>query len=134
MSVEQNKAVVREYVEAFSRGDWDRLRGLFTADAVVQGVLGWGGLEVVFPIWQDLHGSFGIHLTLESLAAEDDIVAARFTERGTFTQPFRGSEATGKSYEVVAMEWFEFRDGRIARRWGARDSASISRQLGIKPG
>jgi hypothetical protein len=38
--------------------------------------------------------------------------------------------ATGKSYEMVAMEWFEIKDGLIHRRWGARDSASQSKQLG----
>jgi hypothetical protein len=40
-------------------------------------------------------------------------------------------EPTGKTYEIVAMEWFELRDGRIARRWGARDSASQARQIGL---
>jgi predicted ester cyclase len=29
------------------------------------------------------------------------------------------------------MEWFEIEDGKITRRWGARDSASQQRQLGI---
>jgi predicted ester cyclase len=33
------------------------------------------------------------------------------------------------AYEIVAMEWFEIEDGRIARRWGARDSAAITRQV-----
>jgi hypothetical protein len=31
------------------------------------------------------------------------------------------------------MEWFEVRDGLIQRRWGARDSASINRQMGLPP-
>jgi predicted ester cyclase len=29
------------------------------------------------------------------------------------------------------MEFFEFRDGKIARRWGTRDHASQSRQMGL---
>jgi hypothetical protein len=29
------------------------------------------------------------------------------------------------------MEWFVIRDGRIQRRWGARDAASQMRQLGV---
>lgn len=40
-----------------------------------------------------------------------------------------GHAPTGLAYEVVALEWFEFSGGLIARRWGARDSASISRQV-----
>jgi predicted ester cyclase len=54
-----------------------------------------------------------------------------YTERGTFRAPAFGKEPTGKSYELVAMEWFVIRDGKIQRRWGARDSASQARQLGI---
>lgn len=38
---------------------------------------------------------------------------------------------TGKSFEVVAMEWFEIKDGKIDRRWGARDNAAQFRQMGL---
>lgn len=131
-TLEHNKSVIRAYVAAFNAGDFDALRELHTPDAVVHGVLGWGDLDKVIPIWRELHEGFAIHLTVEDLAAEGDRVAARFVERGTFRAPFRGKAATGKSYEMVAMEWYEIRDGRIHRRWGARDSASQARQLGME--
>ena len=38
--LETNKEVVRQYVDAFNRADYDALRCLFAPDAVVQGVLG----------------------------------------------------------------------------------------------
>jgi predicted ester cyclase len=60
-----------------------------------------------------------------------NVVAVRYTESGQFVAPFRGLGPTGKSYEVVAMEWFEIGEGGIASRWGARDSAAIFRQMGI---
>jgi steroid delta-isomerase-like uncharacterized protein len=131
---ERNKAVVRRYVEAFNRGDLAALRTLFTPDALVYGVLGWGGLEEVEPIWRDLHQAFGIELTPEQMIAEGDMVAVRYTERGTFVAPFRGQPPTGKSFELVAMEWFILQDGKIHRRWGARDAASQARQLGMPLG
>jgi hypothetical protein len=31
----------------------------------------------------------------------------------------------------VTMEWFEVRDGIIHRRWGARNSASVFRKIGM---
>ena len=71
---------------------------------------------------------------VDAMVADGDTVAVRYTERGRAVRRFRGNEATGKTYEVVAMEWFTLADGRITRRWGARDSASISRQLGWAPG
>lgn len=131
---EANKQVVLQYVEAFNRGDLDALRQLFTADAVVQGVLGWGQLDEVVPIWKELHEAFAIELTVDAMVAEGDEVAVRYTERGKFVGPFRGSEPTGKSFELVAMEWFILQDGKIHRRWGARDSASQARQIGLVPG
>jgi steroid delta-isomerase-like uncharacterized protein len=129
---EANKDVVRRYVEAFNRGDVDALQNeIFAPDAVVQGVLGWGGLDVVVPIWRELHAALRITMQIEELVAEGDTVAARYTERGTFAGPFRGNQPTGKSFELVAMEFFEIRDGRIVRRWGARDHASQMRQIGM---
>jgi ketosteroid isomerase-like protein len=87
---EENKAVVRQYVEAFNRGDVATLRQLFAPDALVYGVLGWGGMDQVVPIWEELHQAFANHLTVEEMIAEDEVVAVRYTERGTFVGPFRG--------------------------------------------
>jgi steroid delta-isomerase-like uncharacterized protein len=128
---EEHKQVVLQYVEAFNRGDCDTLRALFTADALIYGVLGWGSIEQVIPIWQELHAGLANQLTVEEIIAEGNTVAVRYTERGTFRGSFRGQEPTGKSFELVAMEWFVFSQGKIHRRWGARDSASLARQIGL---
>jgi steroid delta-isomerase-like uncharacterized protein len=118
MSKKTNKDVVLEYVEAFNQGNTEALRHLFTDDALVYGVLGWGGLDKVIPIWQELHAAFSTHLQVESIIAESDIVAVRYIERGKSVGPFREQPATGQSYEIVAMEWFVIKEGQIARRWG----------------
>jgi steroid delta-isomerase-like uncharacterized protein len=131
LSAERNKQLVRDYVSAFNRGDLERLRSLFTDDALIWGVLGWGDLDKVVPIWKELHEAFAIELQVESLLAEDDMVAARYTERGRSVGSFRGGPVTGKSYELVAMEFFVIKDGRIHRRWGARDSAAQAKQMGL---
>lgn len=131
MSEEDNKRVVLEYVEAFNRGDMEALRRLFTDDALVYGVLGWGGLDAVVPIWQEIHEAFAIRLQVEAVVAEGETVAVRYVERGTSVGSFRGGPVTGREFEVVSMEWFIFKDGRIHRRWGARDNAAQSRQMGL---
>lgn len=126
-----NERVVRAYVDAFNRGDLDALRALFAEDAEIQGVLGQGQMDAILPIWRQLVEGYGMRLTIEDLVVEGDVVAVRYTERGTFRAPAFGREPTGRSYELVAMEWFEIVDGRIHRRWGARDAASQARQLGL---
>lgn len=129
MSLEQNKQVVMQYVDAFNRGDFEEARKCFTDDALVYGVLGWGDMNVVIPIWREIRDAFNIQLKIDSIIAEGDTVVVRYTETGTSVGPFRGSPVTGKSFEVVAMEWFEIKDGKIDRRWGARDNASQMRQM-----
>lgn len=129
--MEQNKQLFRTYADAFNRGDLEGVCQCFTPDAIIYGVLGWGDLTKARPIWELLIASFQMNLQIDSLSAEGDIVAARYTERGRFVVPFRGSPPTGKTYEVVAMEWFEIGGQLITKRWGARDSAAIFRQLGI---
>jgi steroid delta-isomerase-like uncharacterized protein len=132
--LESNKQIVLKYVEAFNRGDLEALKELFTPNALIQGVLGWGGLDKAMPIWQELHEAFATNLTVEQIIAEGDTVAVHYTERGTFVSSFRGQEPTGQSFELVAMEWFTMLEGKIHRRWGARDSASLARQIGMKLG
>jgi steroid delta-isomerase-like uncharacterized protein len=128
---EENKAIVFKYVDAFNRGDLDALRALFAGDAEIQGVFGRGLMDKILPIWRQLIEGYGVQFTVEDICAEGDVVAVRYTERGTFRAPAFGNEPTGKSYELVAMEWFVIRDGKVQRRWGARDAASQARQLGI---
>jgi steroid delta-isomerase-like uncharacterized protein len=125
---------VQQYVDAFNRGDEEAMRPLFTDDALIYGVLGFGGLDQVVPIWREIKAAFNIQLQIDSIIAEGDIVAVRYTERGTSVTPFRGGPVTGKSFEVVAMEWFEIKDGKINRRWGARDNAAQMRQMGLPLG
>jgi steroid delta-isomerase-like uncharacterized protein len=124
--------IVLAYVDAFNRGDVDAVCALFTPDAQVWGVLGWGTIEQARPIWRDLMESFEIQLTVDAIITEGSSVAVRYTERGRSVKAFRGQGPTNRTYELLAMEWFEVENDHIRRRWGARDSASQSRQLGFQ--
>jgi predicted ester cyclase len=130
--VSGNKAVVQAYIEAFNAGDFGRLRSLFAPDAVIYGALGWGSLDEVLPGWYDLHHGLSLKLAVEGMIEEGDTVAVRYRESGAFVAPYHGQAPTARSYELVAIEWFEVKDGKIRRRWGARDSASQARQLGMQ--
>jgi steroid delta-isomerase-like uncharacterized protein len=132
MSLEDDcKSVVRAYADAFNRGDLAALKDLLANDAEIQGVLGQGTFERMEPIWRQLIEGYGVQLNIEELVAEGNRVAARYRETGTLKAPAFGVDPTGKSYELVAMEFFEIENGKIKRRWGARDAASQARQLAI---
>lgn len=127
-----NVAVVLEYVEAMNRGDFDRLATLFTPDALIHGAKGWGGVDIAMPVWRALHMALEMRLIVEDIVSDGDSVAVRFTERGRWIAPFLGQEgATGNSYEIIAIEWFDLMGRRIRRRWGVRDTAAQARQTGM---
>ena len=127
----KEKEVVLAYVEAFNRGDLDGLCNLFSPDALIFGVLGWGTIDKARPIWKALIEGLKLQLLVDAIISEAAIVAVRYMERGQSVGEFMGKGPTGRTYEIMAMEWFEIKDGLIHRRWGARDSAAQARQLGF---
>jgi steroid delta-isomerase-like uncharacterized protein len=128
---DRNIGVVNAYVAAFNRGDIPAMKSLFAPDAQIQGVLGGGLIDKASAVWQQLIDGLAIHLTIEGIVADGNTVVVRLNERGIFRAPFFGVPPTGKSYELVAMEWFDIRDGLIQSRWAARDAASQARQIGL---
>ncbi|WDZ78432.1 ester cyclase [Ensifer adhaerens] len=127
-----NTATVEAYVQAMNAGDIAALRPLFTADAEIQGVVGAGVFDFAARVWHDLHHGLNMKLDVLSLVANGDTVVVRLRESGKWTGPFLDfKQPTGRSYELLAIEWFELTDGKIARRWGARDGGSQARQLGF---
>jgi len=128
---EENKRVVLDYVDAFNRGDLDGVCQTFAPDALIYGVLGWGGIEKAKPIWRDLIDCFAIRLHVEAMIAEGDEVSVRYVEHGRSLNSFRGGPVTGQGYEITAMEWFIIRDGKIHKRWGVRDTATMFWQMGL---
>jgi predicted ester cyclase len=83
-----------------------------------------GMWRAAFPDW---------HMTIETLVAEGDFVANRFTTRGTHKAPLMGIPATGKQMVVHGMELHRIAGGKVAETWVCDDVPSIMQQLGIGP-
>lgn len=132
MQTQDPRSTVRAYVSAFNEGRFEDLRVLFTPDATVHGVTGEVSLDEAIPFWESLHRALGAKLEIEELVGEGQTVAVRLVERGRWVGPWMGREdPTGLTFELRAMEWFHFRDGKVRHRWGVRDSASQARQIGL---
>ena len=125
-----SKAVVREYVTRFNRGDSDGLRELFHEHAQVHAGTGWLKLDQVISMWEQAIDGLGVDLDIEHIIAEEDAIALLYTERGWSRASYLGRPATGRSYELPAVDWFVIEEGRIARQWLVRDRAEMARQLG----
>lgn len=125
-----SKAVVREYVIRFNRGDSDGLRELFQEHAQVHEGTGWLELDQVIPMWEQAIDGLGVDLDIEHIIAEENAIALLYTERGWSRASYLGQPTTGRSYELPAVDWFVIEQGRIVRQWRVRDRASQARQLG----
>ena len=125
-----SKAVVREYVARLNRGDADGLRELFHEHAQIHDATGWLDLDQVVPLWEQAIDGLGVDLDIEHIIAEEDAIALLYTERGWSRAPYLGRPATGRSYELPAVDWFVIEEGRIVRQWRVRDRSSLARQLG----
>ncbi len=132
MNSEKNKSLVHAYAAAFNCGDLDAVCSLFASNAVIYGVKDGEDLPTVRLLWGQLISAFGLQLNIQALCCEGNTVVARYIESGRFTSAFRGFLPTNLSYEVVAIHWFEIDNSKIIRRWGCRDTLSISRQIGIQ--
>jgi len=136
MTLEDNKAVIRRLFDAFNKGDLNALDGVFAASAVdhmpiegqAPGVEGFkqriAALRTSLP-----DASF----TIESMIAEKDIVAERWTLRGTHGGEFMGIPATGKQVKADMMSFNVLVDGKIIERWRVFDSLDVMQQLGGRP-
>ena len=137
MSVQDdNKALVRHIIEeGFNGGNLDVADGRFTDDYVahVPGVPGLptGGdaFKRVIGMWRAAFGD--LHMTIEHMVAEDDLVAIQFVTRGTHTGPLMGHPPTGKTMEVAGQELHRVVDGKVAESWIGEDVPAIFVKLGL---
>jgi predicted ester cyclase len=138
VGVEENKAVVRRYVEAgVNAHDSAVVEAVVHPDVVVHygdrtvhGRAAYqrgnaAGLQA-FPDWR---------LTVESLLAEGDLVALRGTIRATHRGPFDAGPhgvlpATGASVTVTQQALARLQGGQLVELWVERDHLSLLRQLG----
>jgi steroid delta-isomerase-like uncharacterized protein len=136
MSAEENKALVRRFVEEFwNEGNTAITGQLMAVDAAIHmptgemvdldGLKGFAGaFRESFPDW---------HSTVEELIAEGDRVAERWTGRGTHRGELQGIPPTGKRVEVPGNVFYRIVDGKIVEFRGQLDMMSLMQQLGVIP-
>jgi len=69
------------------------------------------------------------HATVEDLVAEGDMVAYRWTFRGTHLGDFGGMPPTGRVAVWSVIGIARFAEGKMVERWQRLDTAGLLRQL-----
>ena len=136
---EENKAVLRRWIEAYNERDLEAEAEVLAPSFVahVSGApapLDLEGLEA----WRQFSGSFAeafpdIRLTIQDIAAEGDTVAARVAFRGTHRGEFQGIPPTDKEVSFSSMEFNRVVGGKVEEHWVELDVFGLLQQLGAIP-
>lgn len=129
-SLELNKSVTRRvYEEGLNQG---RFEVPYSADFVghggrrtfthADGMAEAKGWRKAFP---------DLKITVDKQVAERDLVAVRWTARGTNTGTGNGIPTTGRAVQMTGTTLFRMADGQIAEEWTCADSLGLMRQLGM---
>ena len=136
MSIEENKALLKRYVEEvwdmgnpyavdkflaehFKRHRSPLLPSL-TREEQKQLLI---NFRTAFP---------DIQLTVEEVIADDKRIAFRSTIRATHQGELMGIPPTGKPITVSLVDIIHIEDGRFVEQWGGPDLLDLVQQLGAK--
>ena len=72
-------------------------------------------------------------LSIDEVLFDGDMVACRYTVRGTHLGEFLGAAPTGNRVEFHGQTMVRFTDGKAVERWQALDELGMMRQLGLLP-
>lgn len=125
-----NEITVRRFWDAFNRSDWADL------DALVSTEYRHHPPGKSLTLEQFKEGGRWVHrglanyeLTIESLVEQNDVVATRWTARGTHVGSFFGEKPTGREISVQGMHFHRMVAGQIAEDWEVIDFDGLKRQV-----
>ncbi len=137
METEENKALVRRFVQVWGKGSLDTIDELAAPN-----------FSVYYPLLREtVHGPeafkqviMGVHAGLpdveavsEDVIAEGDQVAVRWTMHGTHTGELLGIPPTGKQVTLTGITIYRLSDGKIVEERGEEDALGFMQQLGVIP-
>lgn len=137
MSSELNKEKERRIVdEVINKGNMGVLDECLAVDFVYHGP---GGVEVkgisgYKEFTAGLHNAYpDIHVTIEDILAEGNLVATRTFCTFTFTGRARLDNPYGQRVSMTGSILDRFKDGKISETWEQYDRLDLYQQLGIIP-
>lgn len=136
MSAETNKATVRRYYEeVLNQHNLTIVDELIAPDFKSYTRSGAVDLQHYVEAVGRSHQAFpDLQVTIEAQIAEGDMVATRWSAKGTHQGIFVGIQPTGKEITITAMHFHRLVDGKITEHWEQFDFAGVVQQLGILSG
>jgi predicted ester cyclase len=136
--MEANKKASRRIIEEiFGAGTYDLADELIDSKAIghdpalPEPVKGPGGLKEAARGYREAFPD--LKLTVEEIVAEGDVVALRWTARGTHKGDLFGIAPTGKEATVTGITIDKYSGGKVVESWTNWDTLGLLQQLGAVP-
>jgi steroid delta-isomerase-like uncharacterized protein len=137
LSEEENKAVIRRWIEAFNERDLEAEADLLAPGFLahvpdaptsldLEGVEAWRRFTAPF-----VEAFPDLRLSIEDIAAAGNTVAARVAFRGTHRGEFQGLPPTGKQVDFSSMEFNRVVGGQVEEHWVEINLLGLVQQLGV---
>ena len=136
MSLQENKALVRRFVEGVqNQHNLAALDELLSPDFVDHsGITNPPNLAGTKEFFTVLFAAFpDMRFTIRQQLAEGDKVMTHKTFQGTHQGPFMGIPATGKQVAFDVIDIFTVANGNLTDHWAVADQFSLMQQLGAVP-
>lgn len=135
MATEENKALVRRFVQVWGKGSLDTVDELAAPDFSVYYPLlprTVHGPEAFKQVLMRVHAGLpDLEVVSEEVIAEGDQVVVRWTVRGTHTGEWLGIPPTGKQVRWTGITIYRLTDGKIVEERGEEDALGVMQQLGV---
>lgn len=140
VSLEENKALIRRYMQAIDdnkTGNWDFLDEYIAEEFVAHNPMIPGtGLDR--EAWKEVSEIFrnatpGTH-EIKLQVAEEDLVVSYMSARGVHAGEILGIPPTHKEVSTDGIAIHRVRDGKIVEYWSVVDVARLLGQMGVLPG
>lgn len=135
MSIKENKALIRRYLDEFNKGNLNAVNEFLAVDGIDHSVPpgtppGFGWMKqlnsMVLAAFPD------VRVTVEDLIAEGDKVMCRFTASGTQQGEFMGIPPKGRRFTITEIRIYRIAGGKIVEHWGLIDRMGMNQQLSDK--
>ena len=135
MSAEDNKALVRRFVdEVQSGGNTDLIDEICSPEFVNHSAppglpADCEGIKIVTAMFR---GAFpDSYFSVEDMIAEGDEVVTRKTFHGTHEGEFMGIPPSGRTVNVTLIDVVRISDGQVVEHWSVGDNLGMMQQLGV---
>jgi steroid delta-isomerase-like uncharacterized protein len=137
VSAEENKAVIRRWIEAYNERDLEAEADVLAPGFVAHVPAAPGPLEGL-EAWRQFSGPFAeafpdLRLTVQDIAAEGNMVAARVAFHGSHHGEFQGIPPTDKQVSFSSIEVNRVVGGQVEEHWVELDLLGLMQQLGAIP-